>query len=295
VAGHLQPGLAASLGLPAGLPVIAGSGDAALQPLGSGVLDPSQALLVVGTGGNVTVPLSANLPNEGARLQVFCGVLPGTYVAMGATLAAGESLRWIRNLLRGGTTALGLPGAQLGFAELDRLARESEPGARRTLFLPYLQGERCPHADGDARGVFLGLSSSTTLGDLVRAIMEGVAFSMRDVLAILAAQGLQIDSFRISGGGSQSGLWREIFAGVFNAPMSTVNASAEGTAYGTALLAGLSQGRWSEPGSLQQLIPPQSVDQPEPAAAARYQHLFAIYQQSHGRLSGLFRDLAACP
>ena len=295
VVGTLRADLAASLGLPAGLPVIAGGGDAALQPLGSGVLDDSQGLLVVGTGGNVTVPLAANVRNDGARLQVFCGVQPGTYVAMGATLAAGESLRWIRNLLRNGATDLGWSGASLDFAALDRLAAASEIGARRTLFLPYLQGERCPHPDADARGVFLGLSSSTTLGDLVRAIMEGVAFSMRDVLAILASRGLQIDAFRISGGGSQSKLWRNIFASVCNAPMSTVAGGTEGTAYGTALLAGISQGKWSTPDALQNFIPVENVEPPDAAAVARYQHLFAVYQQGYDRLANLFRELAAIP
>jgi xylulokinase len=295
VVGSLRTELAARLGLPNALPVIGGGGDAALQPLGSGVLDDSQGLLVVGTGGNVTVPLAASVRNDGARLQVFCGVQPGTYVAMGATLAAGESLRWMRNLLRNGAADLGLSGAALDFATLDRLAAASEAGARRTLFFPYLQGERCPHPDADARGVFLGLSSRTTLGDLVRAIMEGVAFSMRDVLAILAAQGLRIDSFRISGGGSQSKLWRSIFASVCNAPMSTVASGTEGTAYGTALLAGISQGRWRTPGALQNLTAVENVEPPEAIAVARYQHLFGVYQQGYGRLSDLFRELAATP
>jgi xylulokinase len=275
--------------------VIAGGGDAALQPLGSGVIDVAQGLLVIGTGGNVTVPLPANIPNERARLQVFCGVQPGTYVAMGATLAAGESLRWIRNLLRQAATALDRSGSQLSFAELDRLATQSEAGARRTLFLPYLQGERCPHSDADARGVFLGLSSSTSLADLIRAIMEGVAFSMRDVLTILEQQGLRIEAFRISGGGGQSALWRRIFASVFNAPMSTACAGSEGTAYGTALLAGMSQERWQEPGALRNVIPAHTVEPPDAAAVARYQHLFWVYRQGYGRLADLFRELAACP
>jgi xylulokinase len=292
VVSHVRADLAATFGLPVKLPVVAGGGDAALQPLGSGLLDASQGLLVVGTGGNVTVPLAANVRNEGARLQVFCGVQPGTYVAMGATLAAGESLRWFRNLLRQGSGALGLSGAAIDFIELDRLAAQSATGAGRVLFLPYLQGERCPHPDANARGVFLGLSPSTSLADLTRAVMEGVAFSMRDVLTLLDQQGLRLNAFRISGGGSQSALWRRIFADVFNAPMSTSGGGMEGTAFGAALLAGLSQGRWQEPGALQKLVPVGTVESPDPIAVARYQRLFSVYQNSYRRLADLFPKLA---
>src|SRR5690606_23425636 len=116
------------------LPVIAGGGDAALQPLGSGLLDASECLLVVGTGGNVTVPVAHNLKNSGGRLQVFCGVLPGTYVAMGVTLAAGESLRWIRNVLRGLPGDGGADAAELTFGDLDQLAGSADPGAGGALF-----------------------------------------------------------------------------------------------------------------------------------------------------------------
>lgn len=290
VAGKLSPEIASGLGLGADIPVIAGGGDAVLQPLGSGVVN-GEGLLVVGTGGNVTVPLAANISNEGGRLQVFCGVLPGSYVAMGATLSAGESIRWMRNLLRRGTAALGLAGDRLSFADLDQLAGESEPGARRTLFLPYLGGERCPHADASARGAFIGLSPQTSLGDLVRAIMEGVAFSLYDVTTLLERQGIRPGAFRLSGGGSQSERWRQIFAHVFDRAISTVTASSEGTAFGAALLAGMSQGRWTASGELGRLMPLQTVDQPDPALVPRYRALFDVYQRGYDSLASLFRDL----
>lgn len=292
VVGRLRPELARELGI-AELPVIAGGGDAALQPLGSGLLDASEGLLVVGTGGNVTVPVEHNLKNDGARLQVFCGVLPGTYVAMGVTLAAGESLRWIRNVLRGLPVGSGSDAAGLSFADLDRLAGSAEPGAGGTLFLPYLNGERCPYPDAAARGAFVGLSTRTTLADLVRAVLEGVAFSMRDVMQLLAEQGIEPAACRLAGGGSQSALWRGIFAQVLGRPITTVAASAEGTAYGTALLAGIAHGRWAERAVLHALVPPRTTDHPDASLVFRYDRLFAAYRCGYSGLTALHRQLAA--
>lgn len=295
VAGSLRGDLASRFGLDRDLPVLAGGGDAVMQPLGSGLLDQTEGLLVIGTGGNVTVPLAANLPNDGGRLQVFCGILPGSYVAMGATLAAGESLRWLRNLLRDGLGAFGVDEAAIDFAQLDRLAGQSAPGANRTLFLPYLLGERCPHPDADARGAFLGLAPSTKLGDLARAVMEGVAFSLRDVAIMLERKNIRPGGYRLSGGGSQSALWRRIVADVFACPVSTVAASSEGTAFAAALLAGMSCGHWPQPDTLRDLLPPLTVDRPEPENAPRYRALFDVYRQGYSSLCGLYRDLAAYP
>lgn len=286
--GQLSTQLTAALDLPAPLPVIAGGGDAALQPLGSGMLDDAECLLVVGTGGNVTVPLPDNVTNHGGRLQIFCGVLPGSWVALGATNAAGESLRWLRNTLRIGANQLGLNGDALSFADLNALAERSRPGAHGVFFLPYLLGERCPHPDADARGAFIGLTTNTTLADLVRAIMEGVAFSLRDVATLLMNQGVKLDSCRIAGGGSQSETWRNIFSDTFGCPVSTVAASAEGTAYGTALLAGLSDGRWSEPGALRRLVPASTTNLPNSATSAAQQQRFALYRRFYPALADLF-------
>jgi xylulokinase len=292
VVGALPADVASDLGLPAGLPLVAGGGDAALQPLGMGLLDTSEGLLVVGTGGNVTVPLAANIPNEGGCLQIFCGVLPGAYVGMGVTLTAGESLRWIRNLLQVGAAQLGLPGSELTFADLERCARESPPGANRTLFFPYLVGERCPHPDAAARGAFIGLSTRTSLADLVRAILEGVAFSMRDAALVMERQGIRPARWRLCGGGAQNAQWRQIFSNVFDRPIATTVAS-EGTAYGAALLAGIGQNRWRDPDALKHLFLPQTNDHPDSALAQRYRTLFAVYRQGYDRLSPLFRELAA--
>lgn len=288
IVGHLSKELTATLDLPAPLPVIAGGGDAALQPLGSGLVDHAECLLVVGTGGNVTIPLPANVANHAGRLQIFCSVLPGTWVALGATNAAGESLRWLRNLLRTGTTQLGLNGASLSFDELNQLAHQSPPGANHVFFLPYLLGERCPHPDANARGAFVGLTTNTTLADLVRAIMEGVAFSLRDVSTLLENQGIPLNSCRLAGGGSQSKLWRNIFSNTFGCPVSTVASSAAGTAYGTALLAGLSDGQWGKPGALKRLIPAHTTDVPDPALTADQQQRFSRYRRLYPALAEVF-------
>jgi xylulokinase len=137
------------------------------------------------------------------------------------------------------------------------------------------------------------LSPQTSLGDLVRAIMEGVAFSLYDVTRLLERQGITPSAFRLSGGGSQSGRWRQIFAHVFNRPISTAAASSEGTAFGAALLAGIGQGRWTASGELKHLMPPQTFDEPDSALAPRYRALFDVYRRGYDSLAPLFRDLAA--
>jgi xylulokinase len=209
---------------------VAGAGDQAAGALGVGVVVPGTLSVVLGTSGVVFSALPAFVAEPEARLHVFCHAAPGTWHAMGVMLSAAGSLRWLRDAL-GGT-----------YDELVELAGAWPPASEGLLFQPYLAGERTPHADPDARAAFVGLSLRHDRGALVRAVLEGVAFGLRDSLELLRALGVQAEVARVSGGGTRSGLWLRIVASVLGLPLERTAASEEGAAYGAALLAGVGGG-----------------------------------------------------
>jgi xylulokinase len=214
-----------------GVSVAAGAGDQAAGAVGVGVDHPGAMSVALGTSGVVFAQLPAYRPDPHARLHVFCHALPKTWHAMGVMLSAGGSLRWLRDLVDRG-------------ASYDSLIAEAEqwgPGAEGVTFLPYLAGERTPHADPDARGAFSGLSLRHDRGALVRAVMEGVAFGLLDSLDLLRSLGVEADVARVSGGGSRSDLWLRIIASVLDLPLELTTVE-EGAAFGAALLGGVAGG-----------------------------------------------------
>jgi xylulokinase len=219
-------------------PAIAGAGDQAAGALGVGVTGPGPVSVVLGTSGVVFGVLERFEADAEARVHVFCHAVPGTWHAMGVMLSAAGSLQWLRDTIA--------PDAS--FDALMDEAAKWPPGCEGLLFAPYLAGERTPHADPDARGAFAGLSLRHDRGALVRAVLEGVAYGLRDSLELLRALGVQPQVGRISGGGARSTLWREIVASVVDLPLETV-AVEEGAAYGAALLAGCRDGTFSDPRS----------------------------------------------
>jgi xylulokinase len=212
----------------AGVPVAAGAGDQQAGALGVGVVRPGPLSVVLGTSGVVFAALDRYKHDPEARVHVFCHAVPGTWEAMGVMLSAAGSLRWLRDTLASGA----------GYEQLTAEAAQWQPGAEGLLFLPYLQGERTPHADPNARGAFCGLSLVHDRGALVRAVLEGVAFGLRDSLELLRELGVEPESARASGGGARSRLWLEIVASVLGLPLE-LTAVEEGAAYGAALLGGL--------------------------------------------------------
>ena len=210
---------------------IAGAGDQQAAALGVGVLEPGSVSVVLGTSGVVLAALPGYAHDVRARVHAFCHAAPETWEAMGVMLNAAGSLRWFRDALA--------PG--VGFDELTAEAAASPPGADGVLFLPYLQGERTPHADPDARGAFVGLSLQHGRGALVRAVLEGVAYGLRDSLELLRELGVSPTDGRASGGGARSRLWLEIVASALGLPLE-LTAVDEGSAYGAALLAGVQGG-----------------------------------------------------
>jgi xylulokinase len=208
-----------------------GAGDQQAAALGVGVVEPGMLSVVLGTSGVVLSPLPAYRAEPEARVHVFCHAVPDVWEAMGVMLNAAGALRWFRDTLAPGAT----------FEHLVAEAEEWPPGSEGLTFLPYLAGERTPHADPSARATFEGLSLRHGRGGLVRAVLEGVAYGLRDSLELLRGLGVEAQVGRVSGGGARSRLWLEIVASTLGIPLELTEVE-EGSAYGAALLAGVSNG-----------------------------------------------------
>jgi len=213
---------------------IGGAGDQAAAAIGVGIVEPGSVSVVLGTSGVVFAGLDAYRPDPKARVHVFCHAVPGTWHAMGVMLSAAGSFAWLRAAFGGG----------LEYGDLVKEAAAWEPGTEGLTFLPYLAGERTPHADPDARGSFTGLSLRHDRGALVRAVLEGVAFGLRDSLDLIAELGPLPDRGRVSGGGARSEEWLKIVASVLELPLERT-AADEGAAFGAALLGGVAGGIWA--------------------------------------------------
>jgi len=218
-----------------GTPVAAGAGDQAAGALGVGVAGPGPLSVVLGTSGVVFAALPGYSPEPEARLHVFCHAVPGTWHAMGVMLSAAGSLRWFRDAFAAGET----------YDELLAGAEDVQPGAEGVLFLPYLSGERTPHADPYARAAFTGLGLEHGRAALTRAVLEGVAYGLRDSLELLRQLGVRAESGRVSGGGARSRLWLKIVASTLGIPLE-LTVAEEGAAFGAALLGAVAAGVFSD-------------------------------------------------
>jgi len=245
---------------PDGVAVAAGAGDQAAGGLGVGAVEPGPASVVLGTSGVVFSALEAYRADPQARVHVFCHAVPDRWHAMGVMLSAAGSLQWFRDTLA--------PG--VGFGVLLEDAARWEPGAEGLTFLPYLAGERTPHADPDARGAFAGLSLRHDRGALTRAVLEGVAFGLRDCLDVVRSVGAAPEVGRASGGGARSELWLKIVASALELPVERV-AVEEGAAYGAAMLGGIAGGIWRDAAeAAQACVRPHGRVDPEPGWVEAY-------------------------
>jgi xylulokinase len=233
VCGKLSAEGAAATGLKPGTPVVAGAGDQAAGATGMGIVAPGAVSATIGTSGVVFAATDRPALDPKGRLHTFCHAIPGRWHVMGVTQAAGLSLRWFRDSLCAGSS----------YDQLTAEADKVSPGADGLLWTPYLMGERTPHLDGQARAALVGLTASHTRGHIVRAILEGVAFSLRDSFTIFDEMKVPVKSIRLGGGGARSSLWRQIQADVYGHEVEVVEAE-EGAAYGAAILAGVGAGLW---------------------------------------------------
>ncbi len=238
VCGQISPDGADATGLKAGIPVVAGAGDQAAGAIGMGVIRSGVASATIGTSGVVFTATERPAVDPKGRLHTFCHAVPERWLVMGVTQAAGLSLRWFRDRF----------GAVSGdgrdpYERLCEEASEAPPGADGLFWAPYLMGERTPHCDPNARAAWIGLTASHTRAHLVRAILEGVAFSLRDTLSIFRELEVPVEIIRLGGGGSHSELWRQIQADVYGHAVEQFEAE-EGAGYGAAILAGVGAGVW---------------------------------------------------
>jgi xylulokinase len=234
--GKVTPEAEALTGLKAGTPVAAGGGDQAAQAVGVGVVESGIVALTVGTSGVVFAATPSALIEPQGRLHAFCHAVPGMWHFMGVMLSAAGSLQWYRDTL----------APEMSFDDLLKEAESVPAGSEGLQFLPYLSGERTPHPDPLARGAFIGLTLRHGRGHMTRAVLEGVAFGLKDSFTLIQNAGLgEIRQVRASGGGTKGALWRQVLASVLEAELVTVN-TTEGAAYGAALLAAVGVGNWSD-------------------------------------------------
>lgn len=275
VTGTISPTAAAATGLLPGTPVVAGGGDQSANAVGVGAVSPGVVALSLGTSGVVFATTAGPAIEAQGRVHAFCHAVPGRWHMMGVMLSAAGSLRWLRDALA--------PGAS--FDDLVTGATEVEAGADGLLFLPYLTGERTPHPDPLARGAFVGLTVRHDLRHLTRAVLEGVAFGLRDGLDLMIQAGVDPPSqIRASGGGTRSRLWRQVLADVLEAEIATVS-TEEGAAYGAALLGAVGAGWFATVDEVcsttVRVIPAES-----PSGLA------STYREAHGRFRQLYPALA---
>lgn len=283
VTGGLLPDVAAALGFPAGLPVMAGGGDNAAAAVGTGVVRAGVVSSSIGTSGVVFAHSDSIALDPQGRLHTFCHAVPGRYHLMAVTLSAGGSFRWLRDAI----------GASQTYDELTAQAATVPPGCEGLLFLPYLTGERTPHLDPLARGAFVGLTARHTRAHLVRAVMEGVVFSLRDGLEIMRGLGVPLKQIRATGGGRRSQLWRQMQADIYGAEVVTL-AAEEGPAYGAALLAGVGAGVFADVHqAVDQCVVETGRTEPGDGIQSHYEVAYGIYRELYGQLHASMHQLAA--
>jgi xylulokinase len=277
--GRLTPEAAALTGLTVGTPVAAGGGDQAAQAVGVGAVEPGIVGLTVGTSGVVFATTPSALIEPEGRLHAFCHAVPGMWHFMGVMLSAAGSLQWYRDTL----------ALDLSFDDLLKEAESVPAGSEGLQFLPYLSGERTPHPDPLARAAFIGLTLRHGRGHMTRAVLEGVAFGLKDSFTLIQNAGLgEIKQVRASGGGTKGALWRQILASVLEAELVTVN-TTEGAAYGAALLAGVGAGAWSDVrGACSAAVKITGSTSPDPAQVETYRKAYLLYRELYPALKPSF-------
>ncbi len=279
ISGQITPAAATATGLKAGTPVVGGGGDQAASAIGNGIVEAGSVSCTLGTSGVVFAHTDAPAYDPAGRVHTFCHAVPGKWHVMGVTQGAGLSLQWFRNRLAVGTE----------YDVLTAQAASAAPGSDGLFWLPYLMGERTPHLDAKARGAWVGLTARHSRAEMIRALMEGVAYSQKDCLEIIEGIGVRVDSVRLSGGGARSVFWRQMFADVFAKPVTTLE-SQEGSAYGAALLA-LAGEYGSVVEMCRAVIGEADGIGPQQPASAFYQRAHKTYQAIYPALKPVYQIL----
>jgi xylulokinase len=273
---------AAATGLVEGTPIVAGAGDQAAGAVGVGITRPGAVSATIGTSGVVFAATDRPALDPQGRLHTFCHAIPGRWHLMGVTQAAGLSLRWLRDAFD--FAQAGASPSKLTYDQMTAEAANVPAGSDGVMWAPYLMGERTPHLDPDVRGALVGLAASHTRGHVVRAVLEGVAFSLRDSFSIFEELGVPVDRIRLGGGGARSAVWRDIQAAVYGREVETVVAE-EGAAYGAALLAGVGAGIWSTVDeACEAVVRVKDVTRPETELVDVMRHRYEAYRRIYPAL-----------
>ncbi|WP_437228202.1 xylulokinase [Planctomicrobium sp. SH661] len=291
VSGKLHAEAARRLGLPAGVPVVGGGGDQAAGAVGNGIVSRGVISATMGTSGVVFAHSDEVQIDSQGRIHTFCHAVRGKWHVMGCVLSAGGSLQWYRNQLgqpeQATACAMGVDPYVLLTAEAGQAPAASEG----LFFLPYLTGERSPHADPDARGAWIGLSLRHGRPHLVRSVMEGATYAMRDCLEVIREMNIPIDQIRLSGGGGRSQFWRQLQADIYGQQVVTINAE-EGPAYGVALLAAAGTGAYRDVvEACHATIRVETRTEADALHKAKYEQAYPLYQQLYRSLKSDFADI----
>ena len=293
VSGRLTRQAARACGLPEGTPVVGGGGDQAAGAVGNGIVRRGVISATLGTSGVVFAHADAVETDPEGRVHTFCHAVPGKWHVMGVVLAAGGSLQWFRNALCQDLIAKARRRKMDPYEFITADAAGVPPGSHGLYFLPYLTGERTPHADPDARAAWVGLSNMHTRAHMARAVMEGATYAMRDCLQIIRGMGVPIREIRVAGGGARSAFWRRLQADVYGSSVRTVS-STEGPAYGVALLAGVGTGVWkSVPEACDATIKTLDETKPDRKSVRLYDALYPEYGRLYRSLKDDFKRIAA--
>ena len=292
VTGGLTKSAAARLGLVAGTPVVGGAGDQPAGAVGNGVVANGLTSATMGTSGVVYVHSRQYRTDPVGRVQTFCSAVAGQWCMLGCVMAAGGSLQWYRNVLGDAEIAAAKRKKVDPYELLTAQAAAAPAGCEGVFWLPYLTGERTPHADPSAKACWVGIHSRTGREELVRSVIEGATFAMNDTVTILRGRGLTIRQIRLSGGGARSAFWRQMQADIYGATCVTINA-AEGPAYGAALLAAVGTGRFnSVPQACKSAIRITRTIRPKPATKRLYAEYYKQYTRLYPSLKDQFANIA---
>ncbi len=291
VSGKVSHTAAQITGLKMDTPVVGGAGDQAAGAVGNGVVKSGIISSTIGTSGVIFAHMDKVSIDPKGRVHTFCHAIPGAWHVMGVTQSAGLSLQWMRDNFGGMEQELSKFIHVDPYDLMTKEAEQAEPGSQGLIYLPYLMGERTPHLDPYARGVFFGLTAKHNRSHMIRSVMEGVVYSLKDCLEIIKEMDVPIQDIRASGGGSRSDLWRQMQADVFNTPITTIS-SSEGPALGAALLAGVGAGIYSNVNEACTATI-EKVDRSYPIEhnTLVYNKYYIIYRQLYKALEEIFQDV----
>ena len=288
ITGYITEEAAALTGLKVGTPVVGGAGDNAAAAIGTGTVHDGDAFTTIGTSGVVFAHTKEMAIDPNGRVHTFCCAVPGEWHVMGVTQGAGLSLRWFRDNFCKDI----IENAENPYKVMDDMAENAGISARKLLFLPYLMGERTPHLDPNARGAFIGLSAIHERGDMIRAIMEGVSYSLADCLSELDEMGVRPEKMLACGGGGTSALWRQMLADIYGMSVSTVD-SKEAPALGVAILAMVGAGIYSTvQEACEEILRLKTTTAPIAENSEKYAKVYAIYKALYPHLKNDFGALA---